>query len=96
MLMSNEPAVYKENRYGIRTENIIYVVPANFAEASETFFTFDVLTRCPFDTRAIDTTLLTPTERTRLNDYHKRVCEDLSPHLAPHERTRLGEMTRPI
>ncbi|MCL2576902.1 MAG: aminopeptidase P family protein [Defluviitaleaceae bacterium] len=93
MLVSNEPAIYKENRYGIRTENILCVTEK---KPGGTFLTFETLTHCPIDTRAISPELLTPTERGRLNDYHKRTYEVLSPHLTTHEREWLKQATHPI
>jgi Xaa-Pro aminopeptidase len=90
MLVTNEPAIYKEDCYGIRTENVLVVVE------NGDFLSFETLTLCPIDTRAIVPEMLSDTERDWLNAYHKKVYETLSPHLAQPEREWLKEATLPI
>lgn len=85
MLVTNEPALYKAGRYGIRTENVLAVRRANPG-----FLCFEVLTVCPIDTRAILPEMLTKIEREWLADYHKNVCETLAPHLSDMERAWLA------
>jgi len=74
MLVTNEPALYKPGRYGIRTENVLCVKDAEF----ENFLCFEVLTLCPIDTRAILPELLTDIEREWIESYNKRVFARLS------------------
>lgn len=95
MLLSNEPALYKEGCYGIRTENILLVVE-NKKTSAGTFLAFETLTHCPIDTKAIDTTMLTDTECKWLNAYHSRTYDTLSPHLNEDERAWLKAKTEPI
>jgi Xaa-Pro aminopeptidase len=80
MLLTNEPGVYKEGRYGIRTENVL-LVEERFTNEDGLFLGFDVISYCPIDIRALDITLLTAEEREWLDTYHKRVLETLSPFL---------------
>lgn len=85
MILSDEPAVYVDGSYGIRTENVIQVVP--FTETGyNTFYKFDLLTLVPIDTRAVDYSLLTPGQAQWLASYNKRVYESLKDLLNEQER----------
>ena len=85
MILSDEPAVYVDGSYGIRTENVIQVVP--FADtAYNTFYKFDTLTLVPIDTRAVDYDLLTPHQAQWLESYNKKVYESLKELLSEQER----------
>jgi Xaa-Pro aminopeptidase len=80
MLVTNEPGVYKENEYGIRTENVMRVTEL-YKNEQGTFLGFETISFCPIDRRAIDKALLTPEETAWLNDYHRAVFEKLTPYL---------------
>jgi Xaa-Pro aminopeptidase len=95
MLVTNEPAYYKQGEYGIRTENAILVTEKQTTPDGK-FLHFETLTHCPIDTSAIIPTLLTPNERNWLNTYHQRTNQILSPHLTPEERNWLTHATREI
>lgn len=95
MLCTNEPGVYKEGRYGIRTENMM-LVKELFTNEDGTFMGFELISFCPIDLKAVDETRLTPAETGYLNDYHKRVYETLSPLLNENERAWLKNATRPL
>lgn len=95
MLVSNEPSQYKENCYGIRIENIL-LVKENSKTAAGTFLSFESLTFCPIDLRAVDTTMLTEIEIDWLNNYHQRTYEALSPYLNTDECMWLKNATRQI
>ena len=49
------------------------------------FLEFETLTLFPYDTRLIDTTMLTPEEIKQVNDYHTMVLERLTPYLNEEE-----------
>ena len=85
MIMSDEPAVYVEGKYGIRTENVVHVVPYTGGEYGN-FYKFETLTLVPIDRRAVDASLLTPKEREWLERYNHRVYDTLKDYLAPEER----------
>ena len=89
MIMSDEPAVYVEGRYGIRTENVIHVVPCS-SGGYGTFYRFETLTLVPVDRRAVDMSLLSPKEARWLENYNRRVFDMLQEHLAPEEREWLS------
>ena len=90
MIMSDEPAVYVEGGYGIRTENVIHVRKHSQTEFN-TFFDFETLTLVPIDRRAVDYSMLTEGERRWLEEYNRRVYETLQSHLTDTERAWLKD-----
>ena len=89
MVTSNEPGLYKTGEYGIRTENLILVVPAMKSEEFGEFYKFETLTLCPYDTRLIDMDLLSKEDVAQINAYHQQVYAALAPHLEPAEQAWL-------
>jgi len=85
MFMSNEPGLYREGQYGIRTENLIYVVQGDKTPFGQ-FLKFETITLFPIDQLLVDDELLTEAEIDWLNAYHKKVYDTLSPHLDGDER----------
>ena len=77
MIVTDEPGIYIENEYGIRTENIVQVVKSEYKGYNK----FDVLTLCHIDTRPIVREILTQTQIDFVNDYNERVYQTLSPFL---------------
>lgn len=94
--VTDEPGVYVEGKFGIRHENTLLVVPA-FENSFGTFWTFEPLTRCPYDRRGIEIELLTAEERQWIDDYHALVWDDLSPLLTDEaDREWLRRATLPL
>jgi Xaa-Pro aminopeptidase len=95
MLLSNEPAVYRDGQYGIRIENLIICF-----EDEETpfghFLRFDTISLCYIDKTMIDKSLLDKREIGWLNSYHSEVFEKIGPLLNPDERAWLKDKTEPI
>ena len=85
MLTADEPGIYREGKYGIRTENLILCVPSRETEFGR-FLKFETVTLCFIDTELVDKSLLNEKEIKWLNDYHQKVFEKLSPHLDEDER----------
>lgn len=83
MIISNEPGLYHEGKYGIRLENLVV---NRLKENKETiygdFLEFETLTLCPMHLDVIDQSLLTIEEKAWLNQYHTTVRETLSPYLS--------------
>ncbi|MEM7464851.1 MAG: aminopeptidase P family protein [Pseudomonadota bacterium] len=97
MIISNEPGLYREGKYGIRIENLIYVEPAQeHAEGNVPVHSFGNLTWVPIDLRLVDPQLLLEEERTWLNDYHAHVRELLTPWLDPADCRWLEQATRQV
>lgn len=90
MYMSNEPGLYRTNKYGIRTENLVHIVPAMKTEFGQ-FLKFETVTLFPIDQVLIDVELLTDAEVDWLNAYHKKVYELIAPKLDGDEREWLSK-----
>lgn len=95
MIISNEPGIYRTDEYGIRTENLVHVIPAEKTEFGQ-FLQFETLTLCYIDTKLIDKSMLTNKEREWLNSYHAKVYKLLSPHLTDKEKKWLLKKTEAI
>lgn len=98
MVLSNEPALYRPERWGIRIENLIAVRPVAAPQESEfgEYLCFETLTLCPIDTRLIDANLLTSNEIDWLNRYHQTVRQQLLPHTEGAAQQWLIERTEPF
>ena len=95
MIVSDEPGVYLEGKYGIRIETILEVVEHEENEWGR-FFAFEPLTLVPLDRSLIDVKFLTPYTRQLLNDYHMRVRSELMPLMNAEEQMWLIEQTEPV
>ena len=95
MVTSVEPAMYREEKHGIRTENLVLTVPYLMNEFG-TFLRFETLTLCPIDRKLIEVSLLERRELEWLNTYHANVFERLSPFLTDKEYEWLKEQTAKI
>lgn len=80
MVISNEPGIYVEDKYGIRCENMLAVEKWKTTEFGD-FYRFRNLTLYPFDKTLIDFSMLTPEETQWLSDYHQLVKRRLTPFL---------------
>ena len=95
MVTTDEPGVYLEGKYGIRTENELICKKAEKNEYGQ-FMEFETITYAPIDLDAIIPEEMTATERKLLNDYHKMVYEKISPYMNEEEKEWLKEYTRTI
>ncbi len=95
MLISDEPAIYREGEYGIRTENLMLCVPGTKSEYGQ-FLGFETVTLCFIDRSLIEESSMTEQETRWLNDYHRQVYDKLSAELTREERKWLHEKTKPI
>lgn len=95
MVVTNEPGIYIEGGYGIRTENMMLVVEDEVTDSGR-FMKFDTITYCPIDIDGIDVSFLDEEEREWLNSYHSEVYTKLSPYLNNREREWLRRATRAI
>lgn len=95
MVTSNEPGVYKAGSHGIRTENLVLTVPAGEGLFGR-YLKFETVTLCPICTKGIVRSLLTPAETDWLNQYHRKVYEQLSPGLNEDERLWLEKACKAI
>ncbi len=95
MLLTNEPGLYREGRYGIRLENMILVVKDRKTEFGQ-FMRFENMTLCHFETSMVDRDRLCQEEIDYLNTYHQQVYERLSPVLDPQVAAWLKKKTAPL
>lgn len=95
MVISNEPGLYLEGRFGIRHENLVLCRKGEKNDYGQ-FMYLEPLTMVPFDRDAILPELMTARELQWLNDYHRRVYETLAPQMGEEEFTWLKEMTAEI
>ncbi|MDR0560210.1 MAG: aminopeptidase P family protein [Prevotellaceae bacterium] len=95
MVISNEPAIYVEGKYGLRIENLI-TCKEHCRTAFGNFYSFETLTLCPIDIKALDISLMSREEICWLNDYHRKVYNLLSPHLSTDEIEYLAKSTKPL
>lgn len=95
MTVTDEPGVYLEGRFGVRTENTLLIVPAEETECGR-FLQFETLTLCPVDKAPIVRGMMLQEEMDWLNQYHQRVFDTLSPHLSPSETDWLREACAPL
>lgn len=96
VLISDEPGLYLEGRYGIRCENLLLCRKGE-KNAYGQFMEFEVVTLVPFEREAILPELLGAEELAWLNAYHRHVYETIAPLLdSQEEREWLKEATAEI
>lgn len=95
MLLTNEPGVYLEGKYGIRTENVM-VVQNGTKNGDGQFQYFETLTYVPIDREALDPKAMDEESIAQLNRYHKKVFDQLAPFLNEEETAWLKNVTAPI
>lgn len=95
MVLSNEPAIYREGQYGIRTENVLICYEDEETEFGR-FLKFDTISLCHIDKTLIDKSLLNWEEISWINSYHTDVYDKISPFLTDDEKKWLREKTEPL
>jgi Xaa-Pro aminopeptidase len=83
MVVSNEPGYYEKNNFGIRIENLIYIKKNKLKNC------FENLTMAPIDKELIDIKILNKNEKNWLNDYHKKVFNNLKKFMNKTETLEL-------
>lgn len=95
MITTDEPGIYLEGEYGIRLENELLCVEDETTSYG-TFYRFECLTLVPFQLDCIDADMLTDEEKEYLNDYHKKVYDNISPYLNEEEKIWLRDVTKRV
>ena len=90
MIVTDEPGVYEAGEVGIRIENEIECYHKADNQYG-TFLAFRPLTFVPIATSPIVPGVLDKEQIAWLNDYHRKVFEQLAPRLTEDERTWLAE-----
>ena len=86
MILSNEPGFYKENEFGIRIENLVYI------KKIKKKIKFQNLTFAPIDNDLINYKMLNKTEKNYLFNYHYNIYSKYSKNLSPNERKWLANL----
>lgn len=94
-VISDEPGVYIEGKFGIRLENEL-LVEKKYSNESGDFYGFDILTLVPFERDAIIKDDLSDKELEILNLYHAHIYDVLSPILESEDKIWLFDVTKPI
>ena len=95
MVISDEPGLYKEGRYGIRIENLLIVREDDETEFGA-FYRFEPLTMVPYEKKLIDVDMLTDQELEQINSYHKKVYYNLAPYLDAYSSEWLRLASSPM
>ena len=90
-----EPGLYREGMHGVRHENVV-LVREDGTNDFGTWYSFETLTLCHYDTSVLVRDLMTPDEIAWLNAYNERVYRTLSPRLPADIAAWLREKTRAI
>uniref|UniRef100_A0A8C1U308 X-prolyl aminopeptidase (aminopeptidase P) 2, membrane-bound n=1 Tax=Cyprinus carpio TaxID=7962 RepID=A0A8C1U308_CYPCA len=91
MFTSIEPGYYKENDFGIRIEDIAVTVPA-ITKYGNNYLTFETVSLVPYDRKLINTSLLSPEQKSLTDSilfvYYETIRSMVGPEL---ERQALKE-----
>ena len=91
MVMSNEPGVYIDGKFGIRTENLMI-----FSEDGEGNVVNEPLTCVPYEREAINKSLMTEEEIAWVDNYHAWVRDTLVPLLDDETAEFVKQQTMPL
>lgn len=95
MVMTDEPGIYEDGKFGIRIENE-FIVQKGTKNKYGQFMYLETITFAPIDLDGIDPEEMSKDEIAWLNNYHKDVYEKIGPHLTEEEREWLKGYTRAI
>ena len=90
-----EPGLYREGMHGVRHENVV-LVREDGTNDFGTWYSFETLTLCHYDTSVLVRDLMPPDEIAWLNAYNERVYRTLSPRLPADIAAWLRDKTRAI
>ena len=84
MILSNEPGFYKEGKFGIRIENLLYI------KKEKRKLIFKNLTLAPIEKDLINFNKLNNDEKNYLFNYHLEVYTKISKYLNNNEKKWLA------
>ncbi|MBQ9193844.1 MAG: aminopeptidase P family protein [Bacteroidales bacterium] len=90
-----EPGLYREGMHGVRHENVV-LVREDGTNDFGTWYSFEPVTLCHYDTSVLVRDLMTPDEIAWLNAYNEHVYRMLSPRLPAEIAAWLREKTLPM
>ena len=95
MYLSDEPGMYVEGKYGIRTENLLLVKHDRTNEYGR-FMCFEIMNFCPIDKSCLDISIMEQRDIKLLNAYHKNVYDKLCNDMNEDELIWLKGMCAPV
>jgi Xaa-Pro aminopeptidase len=95
MILSNEPGIYRDGKYGIRVENIMACKKIEDTEFG-TFLGFETITLFPIDINLIEVELLSEDDKNWINSYHRQVKKEIKPLLNKELWDFFDELTAEI
>jgi len=95
MICSNEPGIYRPNKWGVRIENLI-VVSEDKTSEFDIFYKFENLTLYHIETKFVLKDLLNHKQLNWLNNYNQEVYNKISPFLDEDIKLWLQEKTKAI
>ncbi|KAL3689341.1 hypothetical protein R1sor_015650 [Riccia sorocarpa] len=98
MTVTNEPGYYEDGNFGVRIENVMIVKDAQtkFNFGDKGYLSFEHVTWVPYQTKLIDLSLLTESEKNWVDLYHKECREKLKDHLSGSTLEWLINATEPL
>lgn len=97
MLLSNEPGYYKAEEYGIRIESLILTHGDEVRkDTGDLMHHFETVTFAPISKALIKADMLSPEEKSWLNDYHDQVYQKISPLVEDDVKAWLQHSTSPL
>ncbi|KAL0226931.1 hypothetical protein P9112_014255 [Eukaryota sp. TZLM1-RC] len=87
MILSNEPGYYKENEYGIRTENLMLV-----KEIFPKWLGFETFTLVPYDFKLLNPDLLSEKQKEWVNNYYDMIMDKIHPLVNEETKSWLKDM----
>ncbi|KAK1665184.1 hypothetical protein QYE76_053343 [Lolium multiflorum] len=98
MTVTDEPGYYEDGNFGIRLENVLIVKEADtkFNFGAKGFLSFEHITWAPYQTKLMNTALMTPAEVEWVNLYHSDCRKILASYLNDEEKEWLRKATEPI
>ncbi len=95
MMITDEPGIYIEGKYGIRIENIMRVEPLK-TDNSDDFLFLSPQTNVPYERDLILKEKLTEDEIKYIDDYHRKIYDKFGSVLPEDVRKFLKDITRPL
>ncbi len=96
VIVSNEPGYYRAGAFGIRIENLIVVTAAPPGPDNRDLMAFETLTYVPLDRRLIDTSVLSPAEKSWIDHYHAATLDRIGPLVDGDALDWLKRATAPL
>ncbi|KAL2631472.1 hypothetical protein R1flu_016158 [Riccia fluitans] len=98
MTVTNEPGYYEDGNFGVRIENVMIVKDAQtkFNFGDKGYLSFEHVTWVPYQTKLMDLSLLTESEKNWVDLYHKECREKLKDHLSGSTLEWLIKATEPL